>query len=411
MSIVNVDCENLDKNPRCAHGPTLKFSRLVKGDVKVFFACSAYRDRKDCPFFLWEGEKITSSKELALQEWKQKFIPAIDHDSISLRLKEFEQLKCKHKHFCLSCFNFVFPSEYNNHKSHELITVNSNSELKHPSKFLFPLTKSKGEAQFWFSDTTLNFIHTNIKKTKADKIICIGTPTLHEKLVSTSTKSILLDIDHRYHWFYDAKRFIWFNMFNFHFMADNEKSLSILIDFLKDGSITVVIDPPFGARTEPLSKTIRQLEEYAQRSLSVFLILPYFMEPQIDLSFPNFVMLDFPVEYTNHKKFKSNKQNAKPSPVRIFTNVNPKDFEFPVNEGYHYCEKCNAWRSKLNKHCDLCKTCPSKNGASYKHCSICHICVKQTWKHCNTCNACCLIDHNCKRKGNFYPDKKKKIKH
>lgn len=409
MSVVNVDCENLENNPKCAHGPTLKFSRVVKRKAKNFFACSAYRDRKECPFFLLEGDRMTESKKVSLEEWKQKTFPTIDHEIIIKRLQQFKVITAK-KHFCLSCFNFVFPEEFNDHKNHLLKPILKNIQLEQPRNIIFPLTKNKGEAQFWFSDKTLNFILTNIKRLNPKKVLCIGAPTIHEHLVNSCYKSLLLDIDHRYHWFYDSDKYIWFNMFNFHFMGDKEKCAPILMNYLKDGPILAIIDPPFGARTEPLSRTVKTFEEYAHQGLKVLLILPYFMEPQVLSSFSNFVMLDFPVEYTNHKKFKD-KQSTKSSPVRIFTNISPGDFIFPPNEGYYFCKICKAWRSKLNKHCIICNTCPSKNGASYKHCFNCGTCVKLTWTHCNACSKCTLPEHNCKRSENVVPNKKKKIKH
>lgn len=41
---------DLEDNPRCIHGPMLKFSRENEKGVRTdFFACSACRSRRECP--------------------------------------------------------------------------------------------------------------------------------------------------------------------------------------------------------------------------------------------------------------------------------------------------------------------------------------------------------------------------
>lgn len=41
-------------------GPTLLFEKRCRGGEagRRFYACAACRDRKDCSFFQWEGEKV-----------------------------------------------------------------------------------------------------------------------------------------------------------------------------------------------------------------------------------------------------------------------------------------------------------------------------------------------------------------
>ncbi|XP_014291204.1 rRNA N6-adenosine-methyltransferase ZCCHC4 isoform X1 [Halyomorpha halys] len=410
MSILEVNCDNLQNNPKCAHGPTLKFSRLVKGRVKRFFACSACRDRKDCPFFLWEDEPISDSKLLSWAEVRNKSISSIDHDSLQKRLKIFKNLDCQNRKFCLSCFDFVLKNEENVHKLHIIKNNITNDVLLHPSLLIAPSTKNKKEAQFWFSDNSKQFIVNNIINLNTESVLCIGAPTIYEQLRNKNFKSLLLDIDYRFHWFYDSQEFCWFNMFNCHFFSEEESSKQLLLQNLQFSNIIVVIDPPFGARIEPLKKTIETFQSLTASRIQIILILPYFMEPQILTSFPDFKILDYPIEYLNHNKFNGKVHNTlkKSSPVRIFTNIPPKNFIFPKH-GYYFCNICEAWRSVANTHCSFCETCPSKNGDVYNHCFVCKKCFKKTWIHCNKCKRCCLSEHACEEnERNSFKKKRRK---
>lgn len=162
------------------------------------------------------------------------------------------------------------------------------------------------------------------------------------------------------------------------------------------------MDPPFGGRTEPLINTINQIEKKYQKTnkidntLPIFWIFPYFMEPQIVNSLPNFSMLDYRVDYDNHALFQSGKKGRKNgSPVRIFTNVPPGGITLPAEEGYRYCKPCDRWVSISNRHCSICEICPSKDGQIYRHCSLCKKCVKPNWQHCEGCGRCALPEHDC----------------
>lgn len=396
MSIIEVNCDNIQNNPKCAHGPTLKFSRLVKGKVKKFYACSACRDRKDCPFFLWEDEPITESKLLTWEEVKNKSTPSIDLKNLRKRLKIFKNLSCRHRLFCLSCFDFILPNEETKHELHIKKDNITDDFLLYPSKLITPSEKNKKEAQFWFSDNSKQFILNNIINLKTESVLCIGAPTIFELIRNKEFNSLLLDFDYRYYWFYSSKEFCWFNMFNYHFFGNEESSKMLLLKNLQFSNIIAVIDPPFGARIEPLAKTVETFQSLTASRIQIILILPYFMEPQVLSSFPDFKMLDYPIDYLNHNKFKNKQHNSsvKCSPVRIFTNIPPKKFVFPKS-GYYLCKICEAWRSEKNVHCSFCETCPSKNGDVYNHCFVCKKCFKQTWIHCNKCNRCCLSKHVC----------------
>ncbi|KAG7251882.1 hypothetical protein CRUP_032281 [Coryphaenoides rupestris] len=106
-------------------------------------------------------------------------------------------------------------------------------------------------------------------------------------------------------------------------------------------------------------------------------------------------MLDYQVDYDNHPMYKHGKTGRKQTPVRLFTNIPPRDLVLPKDEGYRLCSKCERYVSVQNKHCAKCDVCPSKDGREWKHCAACEKCVKPSWKHCQACGRCGLPDHPC----------------
>lgn len=96
-------------------------------------------------------------------------------------------------------------------------------------------------------------------------------------------------------------------------------------------SIALVMDPPFGGRVEPLADTVNAIIQGYQKlnnvedKMPIFWMFPYFMETHILNSLPDFVMLDYKVDYDNHPLFTKDEKGRKyGSPVRIFTNVDPR---------------------------------------------------------------------------------------
>lgn len=47
-------------------------------------------------------------------------------------------------------------------------------------------------------------------------------------------------------------------------------------------------------------------------------------------------MIIYQVDYDNHPLYKHGKTGRKQSPVRLFTNISPKDIVLPKDEGYRY---------------------------------------------------------------------------
>lgn len=108
-------------------------------------------------------------------------------------------------------------------------------------------------------------------------------------------------------------------------------------------------------------------------------------------------MVDYMVNYTNHKLYHSGANGRKDgSPIRIFTNIPLNLIPLPVSEGYKFCKFCAKFTFKENAHCQRCFDCPSKNGCQYVHCNLCALCVKPYYKHCTNCDRCTQVaNHDC----------------
>ncbi|XP_065218540.1 rRNA N6-adenosine-methyltransferase ZCCHC4 isoform X2 [Planococcus citri] len=376
---------DISNNPSCPHGPSVLFCK--KNSSRKFFACSAYRSRKRCPFFLWEDDlkkQKQATKNLTSQFEFRK-------------LEKLTELPNQDRNWC-HCCELLFPAkEKLQHNKHKTEIALSDEVLSQPSMLFTPKEESKEESQYYFSDTVVTTIVGFLRNLNVTSVICLGCPRLHEYILRNNVmKSMLLDIDTRYVKFYNPDEFQPFNMFNSH--AFDVNGWINIERFVTDSNkIAIIADPPFGGQTDPLAYTFKRLESLTKdNNVIEFLILPYFMEPFVLKSFPNFSMLDYKVVYVNHRKFKKldSLTGSSKSAVRIFTNVEPSKFKLPEDE-YKYCSVCDRWVCKENQHCDKCNACTSKNGAAYKHCNLCEKCVKNTWKHCDICGFCKLIEHRC----------------
>lgn len=49
---IRVIIESVETHPVCEHGPALLFERLFNAKCQQFYACSAYRDQKECPLHI-----------------------------------------------------------------------------------------------------------------------------------------------------------------------------------------------------------------------------------------------------------------------------------------------------------------------------------------------------------------------
>ncbi|XP_013389825.1 zinc finger CCHC domain-containing protein 4 [Lingula anatina] len=394
--------------PHCPHGPTLLFEKYDKEGKygKQFYACSACRDRKDCNFFQWADEKITPARQNARVKYNTSQQPQSSHKLLYHRLKKFRKLKEVERKFCNICNQLLLPDDLSQHQGHELIFPVTNSMLIKPCSLLQPLENKKTNAQYFFSEKTVQFTVNCLMKLGFEKVLCIGAPRIHEAIQSSSRsqkmETLLLDMDHRYEQFYQLDQFCRYNMFNHHFFR-GDKSREVYTQFIGlPGKLVVVSDPPFGGRVEVLAHTLglitKEWQEVtgAKKELPVLLFFPYFLEPRILESLPSFTMLDYKVDYENHDKFHEGPTGRKHgSPVRIFTNINPSRIQLPKDEGYSFCKLCQRYVGEENKHCTICNSCTSKDGRTYIHCDICMRCVKPSYSHCSSCDRCHLPEHQC----------------
>jgi len=388
----------LEKNPYCAHGPTILFERFFKDKPsRKFYACSACRDRKDCAFFQWADEKVTSGKQILQQETKNKL----------MKKKPPRQILSEGvRKWCFDC-NLVLASHtFKQHADHNCKTV-TEDETNTPTKLLYPLDNKKVNAQFFFSTLSCQFLVDTIKHQMYKKVVCIGTPKLFEQVMvqlRSDIQAVLLDIDDRFSQFYDTDKYIHYNMFN-NFFFDSSCGEETLVSFLRGTAkedVLLLIDPPFGGLMSLLGMTIKKVwalwntvngNSASEEELSTILIFPYFQEPHVMQSIKQLQMCDYKVTYSNHPLYK--KTEKKGSPVRLFTNVPLHMLKLPKEEGYRFCKECQKYISKENRHCTNCNACTSKDGRTYVHCALCKKCVKPGRQHCAECNTCELPEHTC----------------
>ncbi|XP_055373028.1 rRNA N6-adenosine-methyltransferase ZCCHC4, partial [Condylostylus longicornis] len=400
---LEVISDNNDKYPWCAHGPTLLFRITKNGCIKEYFACSAFRSRKGCNFYLEKQEYDNNHNKIDIK------LESIDLEAIKLLRDNIFKFKPDELNYCHQC-NVIFHVHINSksHQNHESIRIASDL-WKTPTKFLRPFSDDKAQAQYFFKDNTLNFLGLMLKKLHISKVVCIGAPRLHEYLKQKydifKIESILLDLDHRFFYFNSDSEFFYYNMFNNHFFEGQEKK-NMFKKFLKiDGNetISVITDPPFGCRTEPLVNVLRDIaSDFREvnnffRVLPTIWIFPYYMEHYIKKEMPEMEMLDYKINYSNHEAYSDGINSRKyGSPVRLFTNIPLHLIELPATEGYKMCNICQKWTAVENIHCKICNKCPSKNGETYRHCNLCSLCVKPNYVHCVNCRRCTQKqNHNC----------------
>jgi hypothetical protein len=325
--------------PKCQHGSALMFERTdtKTGVSRQFYACSVSRDRKVCPLFHWKDD------------WDRKVSRG-------------------------SYVDVVVPN-------------GSKSVDTTPDKAGFAaLTDNKANAQYFFSDDSVSII-TDLcrafgrrEKMAGRPVLCLGTPTIHQSLVSQGVESFLFDDDDRLIQKF-APNSLKFNMFN-------GNSYGQELTHRSNYSI-IVIDPPFQPELIPsLFHTLTETIGVSHDTL-VLMAFPYFNQKQAQ-NCSQLKLTEIRLIYRNHKKF--NKLNK--SPVRLYSSLPIREIITLNHPEYRLCSDCDDYVYNDNIHCNKCEKCTGIHG-KYKHCDDCGKCVKERAVHCEECRRCFLNSHKC----------------
>ena len=272
---------------------------------KKFYACAAFRERKDCDFYQSYGDVMNQKKMARIKEMNKRNLQRNNFTESFQIIHDFKKsTNFSTLDFCQTCSR-VKKDSCENHHSIQL----SKDSLKCPVSILSQKSQDKKEAQYFFSEATRKFLLSTILKLKFTDVLCIGCPSIFEKIEEVnSIRSLLVDIDARFGNFYNNKKFLWCNYFNGHFFngdVDRESFRNFLIGSEK---ILLLIDPPFGAKTEliwhSLDRTLTMLDVFNFKAkASVMWIFPYFMERQVVAARRNMKMSDYRVTYRDHKQY------------------------------------------------------------------------------------------------------------
>ena len=117
-------------NPRCAHGPTL----LMERGASRFYACAAYRSRKECDFYLAEGELLGQAKQSRIKAAVKQMLEGREHIAMFAAVQKAVEKKDELK-LCQGC-DKVLEGE-DGSCCGEIIIV-TKQMINKPSTFLVP---------------------------------------------------------------------------------------------------------------------------------------------------------------------------------------------------------------------------------------------------------------------------------
>ena len=300
-------------NPRCAHGPTL----LMERGESRFYACAAYRSRKECDFYLTEGEALGQAKQMRIKASVKQMLEGREHSAMYSAVQKAVEEK-EEFNLCQGCDKVVEEASCCGET-----TIVTKQMLNRPSTFLMPkvlsiihpccsqsFTHDLGRPQTRKKRSTfshrepLNFSKILFQDLGSLMCSALGVPlSLRFFLQQLDLCFWTLILDCRYitfcYWrsncssmysirqaFHPPEKFIWFNFFNSH-AFHGEKADAVLQNFLINSEkLVVIIDPPFGAKTELIWESLDRLKRRAEMlscsvTISFLWVFPYFMEKQV----------------------------------------------------------------------------------------------------------------------------------
>ncbi|KAG8538210.1 hypothetical protein GDO81_023100, partial [Engystomops pustulosus] len=212
---------------------------------------------------------VSQARLQSREEYNRSCQPPMSHQQYMTRFQEFVALPLAKRKFCRDCQQLLLEGDWQEHSGHHVLGDVSISHLRRPSQLLHPLENKKSNAQYLFTDRSCSFFLDAITRLGYKRVLCVGTPRLHEWIRSKSSleesqrkvKSLLLDIDFRYSQFYGEDEFGHYNMFNHHFFG-GEAAHNMCQKFLReDGGrgVIMVTDPPFGGLVEPLAFSFKKI--------------------------------------------------------------------------------------------------------------------------------------------------------
>ena len=153
-----VDLSTLADNPHCPHGPTILFRRSTNTSTKdAYYACSAYRDSKECRFFEAFSAKKTSKQPQSTATTggkKRKRDELLESHRPTASRSDGTKVS-----YCTRCSRILEENDVEGHKHSEVELV----DPRFPSRFLLPLSGKQAEAQYFFSGKTTNFLLNLLK--------------------------------------------------------------------------------------------------------------------------------------------------------------------------------------------------------------------------------------------------------
>lgn len=202
-------------------GPMLLFEMNNDPSTR-YFACSAYRDRKQCPAFIsfpdwhktkkkeistikrWQGSNDLQEKSGRMEAVRKNILQAVTGQ------------KSEDRHYCHTCNELLVDKKL--HINHQLSIGFSDEDLSNPLqvykiqfKIVFfnctlapflqlmqPLDSKKKEAQFLFTPASRNVIASLVDRSKSHHCLCVASPTIFQHMRKTAkVKCLMLDLDVR----------------------------------------------------------------------------------------------------------------------------------------------------------------------------------------------------------------------